>query len=109
MPSRYKTGTMSSEELYWLSYISGFHIGTLSVLREMILNCVTEKCRLQKLPINRDLVKTINRETDRGYLRKLLYLSLIPELPVIVIEMAYLSLVFTPAESIKYREYLPEL
>jgi len=104
-------GDWSFLETFQLDREKGYREGSLQATREILIDVLTGEGKEQNYKVGKELLRKIQYETDRGYLRKLTFMALDKNLSVEYVEKNYEKIFRTEEEvmSEKYTIYLYHL
>ncbi|MCL2008319.1 MAG: hypothetical protein FWG77_09565 [Treponema sp.] len=63
---------LTYEEKYLLGYMKGYRIGSIEVVREILIHCLNMKAKEQDTVTSKKIIQKINREIDIVFLEEII-------------------------------------
>jgi len=95
---------LTAEDRYRRGYMEGLRIGRVCTLRGFLIHLLERKWKENMIVPNKTIIQRINRETDSGFLEKILFSIFCDELSVRELESSF-DMIFRTEEEIRNEEY----
>ena len=95
---------LTNEEQYWYNHSKGYRQGQIGATREILINALNRKGDEQNSKPSKALIRKINRETDLGYLSKIMYDLIGDRITLAEVENRY-DMIFRSDDEIQNEKY----